>query len=217
MSDVPPLIDIRSLCLRYDANPVMTDFSCVIRRGELLGIRGDNGAGKSTLLKALLGIHPPASGSIHPAPAELRPGYVPQHAPLDRNFPITVSEFLAINSRRRLPWLGGIPRPLRHGICGKLDCLGITHLAKRPIGALSGGELQRVRIAAALLDDPELLLLDEPSSHLDPAATAALKSLLLHLHREHKLTLLIVSHSGDFLDGLATRQLTLAPPSRAAA
>lgn len=217
MSDNPPLIDIRSLCLRYDATQVLVDFSCVIRRGELLGIRGDNGSGKSTLLKALLGIHPLASGSIHPPHGDLHPGYVPQHAPLDRDFPITVSEFLAINARRRFPWIGGIPRQLRHGICGKLDCLGVIHLAKRPIGSLSGGELQRVRIAAALLDDPELLLLDEPSSHLDPVATGILKDLLLHLHREHHLTLVVVSHSASFLDGLATRRLTLVPASSAAA
>jgi ABC-type Mn2+/Zn2+ transport system ATPase subunit len=204
-----PLIEVRSLTLRYGTRQVLEDFSCTIRRGELLGISGPNGAGKSTLLKALLGIHRPASGSIHRHRLAKNPGYVPQHAPIDKNFPLTASEFLAINCHSRIPWLGGIPRKLRHGICGKLDCLEISHLAQRPLGTLSGGELQRVRIAAALLDDPAQLLLDEPSSHLDPAAAASLKNLLLHLHKEHSLTLIVVSHDESFLEKLATRRISL--------
>lgn len=205
----PILLEIRSLTLRYGTREVLGDFSCTLRRGELLGISGSNGAGKSTLLKAILGIHRHSSGTIHRHALAKRPGYVPQHAPIDQNFPLTASEFLAINCRSRIPWIGGTPRKLRHGICGKLNCLGISHLAQRPLGALSGGELQRVRIAAALLDDPALIMLDEPSSHLDPAAASSLKKLLLHLHNEHSLTLVVVSHAESFLEGLATRRLTL--------
>lgn len=205
----PVLIEIRSLHLRYGPREVLSDFSATIRQGELVGISGPNGCGKTTLLKALLNIHRPASGSIRRHSFAQKPGYVPQHAPIDRNFPLTVSEFLTINCRSRIPWIGGIPRKLRHGICGKLDCLGISHLATRPLGMLSGGELQRVRIAAALLDDPKLLLLDEPSSHLDHAATVSLTQLLLHLHQEHALTLLVVSHDPSFLEGLATRRIDL--------
>jgi ABC-type Mn2+/Zn2+ transport system ATPase subunit len=208
-----PLLETRSLTLAYGSREVLSDFSCIIRQGDLLGISGPNGCGKTTLLKSLVGIHRPVSGSIHRHRLARKPGYVPQHAPIDKNFPLTASEFLAINCHSRIPWIGGIPRKLRHGICGKLDCLGISHLAQRPLGALSGGELQRVRIAAALLDDPTLLLLDEPSSHLDPAATASLKQLLLHLHQEHSLTLVIVSHDISFLKSLATRHLALEAPA----
>lgn len=217
MTSSPPLLEIQSLTLRYGPREVLENFSLTLQRGELLGISGPNGAGKSTLLKAILGIHRPSSGTIHRHPLAKRPGYVPQHAPVDKNFPLTASEFLAINCHTRIPWIGGIPRKLRHGICGKLDCLEIAHLAHRPLGTLSGGELQRVRIAAALLDDPALLLLDEPSSHLDPTAAASLQKLLLHLHREHSLTLIVISHSASFLDGLATRRLTLASPHLALA
>ncbi|MBM3864019.1 MAG: ATP-binding cassette domain-containing protein [Verrucomicrobia bacterium] len=204
-----PLLEARSLSLRYGTREVLSDFSCTIDQGELLGISGPNGCGKTTLLKALLGIHRPASGKILRHTLAKNPGYVPQHAPIDKNFPLTASEYLAIHCQSRIPWIGGIPRKLRHGICGKLDCLGISHLANRQLGALSGGELQRVRIAAALLDEPKLLMLDEPSSHLDSAATGSLKQLLLHLHKEHSLTLLVVSHDTAFLKGLTTRCIDL--------
>jgi ABC-type Mn2+/Zn2+ transport system ATPase subunit len=217
MTPDSPLLETRSLTLRYGPREVLENFSCTLRQGELLGISGPNGAGKSTLLKAILGIHRHRSGTIHRHPLAKRPGYVPQHAPIDKNFPLTASEFLAINCHTRIPWIGGIPRKLHHGICGKLDCLEIAHLAHRPLGTLSGGELQRVRIAAALLDDPALLLLDEPSSHLDPTAAAGLKKLLCHLHQGHALTLIVVSHAESFLDGLATRRLTLGSPRPALA
>jgi ABC-type Mn2+/Zn2+ transport system ATPase subunit len=203
------LIEARSLMLSHGAKQVIEDFDCTIRPGDLLGITGPNGVGKTTLLKAFAGIHLPGGGDLLRHQSATRPGYVPQHSPVLRSFPLTAAEFLAINHGSRMPWLGGIPRKLRHGICGKLDCLGIAHLAKRSLGTLSGGELQRVRIAAALLDDPVLLLLDEPSSHLDAASAANLKSLLQHLHVEHQLTLVVVSHDESFLHGLATRRIVL--------
>jgi ABC-type Mn2+/Zn2+ transport system ATPase subunit len=209
MSADSPLIEASALSLNYGRHRIIKNLDCEIRSGELLGITGPNGAGKTTLLKTFAGIHQPAAGELRRHPSAIRPGYVPQHSPVLRTFPLTAAEFLAINHGSRMPWLGGIPHKLRHGICGKLDCLGIAHLAKRNIGTLSGGELQRVRIAAALLDDPKLLLLDEPSSHLDTTSSASLKTLLQHLHSEHRLTLVIVSHDTAFLENLCTRRVVL--------
>jgi len=205
----PPLIAARALSLSHGTRTVIHDFHATVERGELVGITGPNGVGKTTLLKAFAGIHRPSSGELLRHPEATRPGYVAQHSPILRTFPLTAAEFLAINHPGRTPWFGGIPRKLHHGICGKLDCLGIAHLAKRLLGTLSGGELQRVRIAAAMLDDPTLILLDEPSSHLDPACADHLKALILHLHTDHHLTLVVVSHDESFLHGLATRRLPL--------
>jgi ABC-type Mn2+/Zn2+ transport system ATPase subunit len=209
MNPANPLLEARALRLSHGSHHVVENLHCVIHAGDLLGITGPNGAGKTTLLKAFAGIHAPSSGELRRSPESVRPGYIPQHSPVLRTFPLTAAEFLAIHHGSRLPWLGGIPRKLRHGICGKLDCLGIGHLAKRSLGTLSGGELQRVRIAAALLDDPMLLLLDEPTSHLDAEASASLVQLLHHLHTEHHLTMVIVSHDDAFIRPLASRRLKL--------
>ena len=209
MNTDAPLIEIRSLRLCHGPRPVIDDFSETIRRGDLLGITGPNGVGKTTLLRAVAGTHRPAQGEILRHPATGCPAYVPQHSPVMRSFPLTAAEYLAIHHPGRRLWFGGIPRKLIHGVCGKLDCLDIGHLAHRLIGTLSGGELQRVRIAAALLDEPSVLLLDEPSSHLDAASSADLKALLRHLHKEHRLTLVVVSHDPAFLRDLVTRERRL--------
>lgn len=211
MNTAEPLIEIRSLGLYHGAQLVIDQFSETIRRGDLLGITGPNGVGKTTLLRALVGTHRPTAGEVRLHPAAGRPAYVPQHSPVVGSFPLTAAEYLAIHHPSRSFWFGGIPRKLIHGICGKLDCLSIGHLANRLIGTLSGGELQRVRIAAALLDEPSVLLLDEPSSHLDAASSADLKAVLQHLHQKHSLTLVVVSHDSAFLQGLATRERRLAP------
>ncbi len=213
----PPIIQAAALSLAYGKTPIIHGLNLTLAHGEILGITGPNGTGKTTILKAIAGIHPIGGGTLHRHPAAANPGYVPQQPPIAKNFPLTVTEYLALNAPSRTPWLRGIPKKILHGICGKLDCLHISHLARRPLGTLSGGELQRVRIAAALLGDPTLLLLDEPSNHLDAPATAALKDLLFHLHRQHHLTLILVTHDPHFLQNLATRTLTLPTPKKSAA
>ena len=154
---------------------------------------GPNGAGKSTLFSAVLGLiefngtirlHWRRSGRI---------GYVPQFFTVDRTLPLTVGEFLAL-SRERRPVCLGLSRKSRARLDELLSRVGLAGFLNRPLGALSGGELQKALLANAIDPTPELLLLDEPSSGLDESASRAFEELLLGLKDAADVTVFMVSH-----------------------
>ncbi len=165
-----------------------------VPQGSCTAIIGPNGAGKTTLLLALLkeiSYH----GSIHIAEnkAGIRIGYVPQRLSFDRGMPLTVSEFLAMGFQKKPLWFG-INRNLKRQGVEALALVKVEHLADRIIGALSGGEMQRVLLALALRQDPDLLLLDEPSAGVDFQGELLFCELLDNLRREKGFTQLMVSH-----------------------
>lgn len=187
--------------------PALVDVSLVVQPGERLGILGPNGGGKSTLLKLALGLLRPSTGHIQVMgvePARARRdgliGYVPQKAEIEAGFPLSVRQVVTLAGSWRLsPWRA-VPGALVRRVQEALELVGVADLAARPIGRLSGGQLQRVMIARALMagppegPGPRLLVLDEPLVGIDAAGQAHFAELLERVHAAARVTLLVVSH-----------------------
>ena len=187
------VLEIRDLWVYRDRRPLLADVSLSVGRGSVHLLVGPNGAGKSTLFAAILG-RTEFSGSIRFRwRATGRIGYLPQSFSVDRTLPLTVGEFLCLPRRRR-PVCFGIGRGGRRRAEALLARVGLAGFARRPLGALSGGELQRVLLANAIDPSPELLLLDEPASGLDDTAQRQFEVVLVALARASGTGVLMVSH-----------------------
>lgn len=176
------LLSAQHVCVRYGETEVLHDVSLSIATGEIVTILGPNGSGKSTLLRALLGILPVAEGRIL-RQAGLRIGYVPQKLAVERTMPVTVRRFLSL--------------PVRVDAAAAREALervGMSGQEGQQISDLSGGQLQRVLLARALLDRPGLLMLDEPTQGLDQQGEAAFYRLIEDVRRDTGVAVLMVSH-----------------------
>ncbi len=167
------------MCKFYGAHEVLHDVSCAIRPREIVTLIGPNGAGKTTLLKCLLGLEPPSRGEVVRAPG-LRIGYVPQHFTPQPSLPLTVESYLKLYQ----------PLVIRE-LAAKLE---VEHLLGQQLIALSGGELRRVLLVRALLNAPQLLVLDEPTQGVDVAGQGELYRLLNRLSEALGFAVLMVSH-----------------------
>jgi zinc transport system ATP-binding protein len=176
------LLAAERLSVRFGGADVLDDVSLRIDRGEIVTLIGPNGSGKSTLLRALLGILPAAAGRVVRAPG-LRIGYVPQRLQIDRTMPMTARRFLSLPR-----W-----QPRRATEAALLRA-GVPEVADRQMTGLSGGQLQRVLLARALLSRPDLLILDEPTQGLDQPGEAAFYRLIEDLRRDTGTAVLMVSH-----------------------
>jgi ABC-type Mn2+/Zn2+ transport system ATPase subunit len=170
-----PLIALAAVTCRYDREDVVEDVDLEVGVGEFVGVVGPSGSGKTTLLRAIAGSMAPAAGSVTRRRG-LRVAYVPQVETIDWSFPVTVAQcvLMARVSGRLWPWPSAAERAAVGEILARLD---IEHLRDRHIRELSGGQQQRVFIARAMLGEPELLLLDEPTSGVD----VRLRHEILHL------------------------------------
>lgn len=189
-----PLVRFEDADLGYGRQVVLQGVSFSIERGGFLGLVGPNGAGKTTVLRALLGSLTPLRGSVTVAP-EVRFGYVPQRELLDTGYPIRVLDAVVMGRYHRiglLRWPGADDRARARAA---LAHVGIEHLADRHIGSLSGGQKQRMLIARALVGEPNVLVLDEPTDGMDIASTSQILSLARHLHDVDGLTVVMVSHA----------------------
>jgi len=190
-----PAVSVRDCTVSYGNNVVVDDVSFDIKVGSITALIGPNGSGKTTVLRAILGLVPLRSGEVTVMGKHLhvmRPliGYVPQRFEFDRDFPITVGEFMDL--ARRLHCQRHVP-PSR--ILTKLKEVGLPkEILDRNLGELSGGQLQRVLVAQAIIHDPVILFLDEPSSGVDITGEATIYHLIEHLNQEHNTTVIMVSH-----------------------
>jgi len=206
-------LEIRDLSVRAGGREILSGINADIRCGEVTALIGPNGAGKTTLLLAILGLVPYA-GEIRFCRAEEhgkgtpRVGYVPQRIDLDRNAPMTVLDFYALSSQR-FPVFLGRSRKSRADAESALNRGGSGHLIDRPLGKLSGGELQRVLLALALRDNPDILLLDEPVSGVDASGEELFCDFLDQIHRESRFSLLLVSHDLSVVTRHADRVICL--------
>jgi zinc transport system ATP-binding protein len=192
MTDLPVLA-IDGLTVQRDERRSITDVTLAVARGSVHVLVGPNGAGKSTIFAAALGLLE-FTGSIRfHWRGNGRIGYLPQAFVVDRTLPLTVDEFLAL-ARRHRPVCFGVGRAQRARNAALLARVGLDGFGARPLGKLSGGELQRVLLANAIDPAPELLLLDEPASGLDVASVAQLESVLVELTRHVGTGVLMVSH-----------------------
>jgi zinc transport system ATP-binding protein len=181
-ADAAPLVSAEGVSVTLGGRPVLHGIDMAVGRGEIVTIVGPNGSGKTTLLRVLIGAVRPDAGRVRRAPG-LRLGYVPQRLDLDPTLPITAGRFLLLPRR-------GARGAAREALA-RTGALGVEDV---PLAGLSGGQFQRVLLARALMDAPDLLLLDEPTQGLDQPATAAFYRLVAELRRELGCAVLMVSH-----------------------
>ena len=198
-TEVTAAIGAEHLEVGYRRNLVWQNASFEVRRGEFVAVIGPNGAGKTTLFRLLLGLRRPSRGALTvfgeaPRKGNRRIGYVPQRHTIDADTHVAAEALVRLGVSGT-HWGPGLPtRAQRAAAEQALAAVGASELASRSLGGLSGGELQRVFLAEALAGDPEMLLLDEPLSNLDPRRSRELVEVVHDLVRTRRVTTLLVAH-----------------------
>ncbi|MBQ6951537.1 MAG: metal ABC transporter ATP-binding protein [Clostridia bacterium] len=200
-------IELKNVGVTAGGDTLLSDISFHIHCGQMTALVGPNGAGKTTLLRALLG-QAPYTGSIrhvdahgHDFPAP-RIGYVPQQLSFDREMPLTVEDLMAAAVSKRPVWLG-YGKKTRETVKNALKETNAEGLADKRLGTLSGGEMQRVLLAMALMPLPDLLVLDEPVSGMDQNGLSLFLQTVSHLRNTHHMGILMVSHDWQLVQQYA--------------
>lgn len=189
MSDT--LISVENLSLSFPNHQVLSKLSFKVNRGDFLGVIGENGVGKTTLVRLILKQLRPSSGKII-LKEGLKIGYVPQFRNIDVEYPLSVRDFVSLSyTGIKLPWLS---KKERTRVGEVMNRVGLTAISDRPLGLASGGEKQKAYLAQALLNHPDLLILDESTASLDPNTKKELLDVVTMLNNDMGLTILFVSH-----------------------
>jgi zinc transport system ATP-binding protein len=201
---VSEVLSLEDVSVEAGGRKLVEHVSFKLNAGELVALIGPNGAGKTTLLRAILG-ELRFSGHIH---VQGKIGYVPQRLSFDRSMPMTVLEFLALGLQRR-PIALGVAARVKQSVGAMLERVGGASLVNKPLGGLSGGELQRVLLAAALGNGPSLLLLDEPAAGVDIEGEAAFNELIQREVHEKNCAAILVSHDLSVVADITDRVLCI--------
>ena len=211
------IITVENLSVKKHNATVLTDVSFTIEAGEYVGIVGPNGSGKSTLMRSLLGLDEIESGSIEIMGEQLaqfslwhKIGYLPQATVVsNKSFPASVGEVVATGLLGSKSFPRRFNAADREAVLQALANLDIAHLYKEQIGKLSGGQSQRVFLARAMVSDPDILILDEPTAALDPVTRAHFYETIASLNRERNKTVLLVTHDSSTIGNYAGKMLYL--------
>lgn len=196
------IIKSERLYCKYNSSEVLTNISFGVEGGEFIGLIGPNGSGKSTLVKIILGIITPSEGAISLFGKDLsvfsdwhKIGYVPQKiVSFNPYFPASVKEVVSLGTLSKKKFPKSISKADADAVHRTMEFMGILDIEHRLIGELSGGQLQKALIAKALVSEPELLILDEPTSSLDPETRENFYSILSELNQKKGITVVLVTH-----------------------
>ena len=191
-----PIIEIKNLSAGYDERTVLHDVNLSVYQRDFLGIIGPNGGGKTTLIKCILGLLKPTGGEIlfhsERSTSAFTMGYLPQYNSIDRKFPITIKEVILSGLSSKKSLISRYSAEHREKAHEVILRMGLEGLEERAIGALSGGQLQRALLGRAIISDPEVIILDEPSTYIDKQFEARLYELLAEINKE--CAIILVSH-----------------------
>jgi zinc transport system ATP-binding protein len=217
---------VENLAVRFGDYQVLDEVNLSISQGIFVAIVGPNGAGKTTFLKVLLGLVPKTEGVVKildKKPTQIPPnwiGYVPQAKTMDRRFPALSIELVLTGLKNRWPWQ--LQKSDRILAMEALEKVGATHLAERPLGKLSGGEVQRVCLARSIVRKPKIVMLDEPATGVDAVGELDMYRHLESYQRESGATILMITHDwhaathhADHVLLLNGKQISFGPPDEA--
>ncbi|MCT6922584.1 MULTISPECIES: ABC transporter ATP-binding protein [Bacillales] len=202
-----PIIQLRNVTFQYDETQALNDISFQVQEGDFLALLGPNGSGKSTLLKLILGLLKPTKGEIELFGEPIQAfkqhewiGYVSQKSnSFNSGFPATVEEVVKSGLTKKVGLFKRYPKNVDQLVIEALQAVGMESFATRNIGQLSGGQQQRVFIARALIAEPKLLILDEPTVGIDHENVQSFYDMLVKLNEERQITMILVTHDVDIV------------------
>ena len=208
-------IKVKNLAFHYEDEPVLENISFEVDSGKLVMLTGENGAAKTTLLRNVLGLLKPSNGSVHLSSRnhfgeKLVVGYIPQQvASFNAGFPSTVLELVQSGRYQRGKWFKRLDKEDKEHVRHSLESVGMWEMRHKKIGELSGGQKQRISIARVFATDPDLFVLDEPTTGMDVHSREEFYKLLKHSCREHGKGILMVTHDHEEIRHYADQHIEL--------
>lgn len=210
-------IEVKDLVFAYGKDNILKNISFDLNRGDFLTIQGENGSGKSTLIKLILKDLKKKSGQIKLFGKDIEEfdnyskiGYVPQVNNANKvAFPVTGKEFVVLNLYKKFNIFNRPTKKCYKKVYDIFEILNIENLLNIPFNQLSGGQAQKVMIARAIVNDPDILLLDEPTVGVDEKSKRDFLKLLAHLNNKHKISILMISHEMDIVREFSKRQIRI--------